>query len=60
MVPEKRRTVPVQQLTYSHTMKFEKTKKWKDHKMKTESNKMRKRKERLEKKNKKVNKKNKK
>ena len=56
MVPERRRKVPVQQLTYSHIMKYEKTKKWKDNKLKTESNKMRKRKERQKKKDKKGNK----
>ena len=42
MVPEKRETVPVEKLSYSHIMKFEKTKKWKDSKIKTEDDKDRK------------------
>ena len=46
MVPEKRKTVPGEKLSYSHIMKFEKTKKWKDSKIKTEDNKDRKREER--------------
>ena len=46
MVPEKRETVPVEKLSYSHIMKFEKTKKWKDSQIKTEDNKDRKREER--------------
>ena len=49
MVPEKRKTVPVEKLSYSNIMKFEKTKKWKDSKIKTEDNKDRKREERKKK-----------
>ena len=50
MVPEKRkRTIP-EKLTYNHLMKYEKTKKWKDEKLRPEYEKDRKREQRLKKK----------
>lgn len=52
MVPEKRQKVTPERLEYSHLMKFEKTKKWKGSKIKTEDDKDRKREERMKKKEK--------
>ena len=46
MVPEKRKTVIPERFTYDHLMKFEKTKKWKEDKFKTEYEKDRKREQR--------------
>ena len=57
MVPEKRKRSSTKKLEYNHTMKFSKTKKWRDSVVKKEDNKDRKREERLKKKTKLSNKK---
>ena len=50
MVPDKRQKVTPARFEYSHLMKFEKTKKWKDSKIKTADDRDRKREERMKKK----------
>ena len=50
MVPEKRKTAIPERLSYDHLMQYEKTKKWKDEKYRSEYEKDRKREQRLKKK----------
>ena len=50
MVPEKRKRVSTEKLQYSHLMKFEKTKKWRDTQIQIETERERKREERERKK----------
>ena len=49
-VPEKRKTAIPERLSYDHLMQYEKTKKWKDEKLRPEYEKNRKREQRLKKK----------